>query len=320
MILKSSNDIKAEARALGFYACGIAMADAVDLSTATAYREWLSAGCHGEMSYLHNHTDKRLDPRLLMPGVKSIVSVALSYAPTRVLPSDTYQISAYALGQDYHTVLKERLHQLAARIGAGEYRAFCDTAPVLERYWAWRAGIGWIGRNHQLIIPGAGSMFFLGELFLPEELEYDCALPSRCGTCYQCVRACPSGALSSIEGTITFDARRCLSYQTIEYHGALSAETAKEMGNRIYGCDTCQQVCPHMRHCTPSSERAFQPTDALLSMTISDWRSLTHEKYLTLFRGSAVKRAKYEGLMRNIQAVSASSGMTDAKSEVTASE
>ena len=311
MSLRSSNDIKAEAYDLGFYACGIAKASPVDAATASRYREWVDCGSHGEMGYMQNNIDKRLDPRLLMPGVQSIVSVAMSYAPEQSLPQDSYQISVYALGRDYHDLMKERLHQLAARIGATEYRAFCDTAPVLERYWAWRAGIGWIGRNHQLIIPGAGSMFFLGELFLTEPLDYDSTLPSRCGKCEACVRACPSGALSISDGVTSFDARRCLSYQTIEYRGALSAEVVKSMGNRIYGCDTCQQVCPHTRRGVPTTESALHPSEQLLSMTPSDWHTLTHEQYLALFRGSAVKRAKYEGLMRNIRAARESSSAAE---------
>ena len=179
--------IKAEAKSLGFSACGIAKAEAVDNATADSYRRWIAEGRHASMQYLADNIDKRLDPRLLMDGVKSIVCVALSYAPAKKIPADQYQIAYYAYGKDYHDVMKQKLHALASACGITSYRAFCDTAPVLERYWAERAGLGWTGRNHQLIIPHAGSMFFLGELFVTEELEYDSPVPNRCGRCHACM-------------------------------------------------------------------------------------------------------------------------------------
>ena len=212
----TSELIKAEAKSLGFFACGIAKADAVEQSVVDSYRRWIAEGCNASMAYLENYPDKRFDPRLLVPGVRSIVSVALNYAPSRRMPTDAPQLASYALGKDYHDVVKHKLSQLAERLGfelSDQVRAFCDSAPVLERYWAVRAGLGWIGRNHQLIIPHAGSMFFLGELFLPVEVDYDKPMESRCGTCNHCVEACPTQALKrNADGdTCKFDSRLCLT-------------------------------------------------------------------------------------------------------------
>ena len=264
-----TDKIKAEAKSLGFFACGIAKAEAVDSITADNYRRWIAEDHHASMHYLADNIDKRLDPRLLMDGVKSIICVALSYAPSVKIPSDQYQIAYYAYGKDYHDVMKQKLHTLAAACGITTYRAFCDTAPVLERYWAERAGLGWTGRNHQLIIPHAGSMFFLGELFVQEELEYDSPIPNRCGRCHACLDACPTSSIINNQSS-------------------------------IYGCDICQLVCPWNRFAVPTTEPAFQPSNDLLGMTKEKWHNLTEEQYRSLFKGSAVKRAKYEGLMRNI--------------------
>lgn len=244
------------------------------------------------MDYMAGHMDMRLDPRLLVEGVKTIVSVAMNYLP----PQRAAGISLYAQGRDYHDVMRERLKMLMEEIG-GTGRVFVDTAPVLERYWAWRSGLGWIGRNHQLIIPGQGSTCFLGELFLTEEADnYDTSLPGGCGDCLRCVDACPTGALTK-EG---MDARQCLSYLTIEHRGALPKGT--QLKETFYGCDRCQEVCPHLRGACPTAETAYFPSETLLAMTPEDWRGLTVEQYRELFRGSAVKRAKFEGLKRNLDA------------------
>ena len=296
----SSEHIKAEAKALGFFACGIAKAGAVSSDYADKFRRWLDVGGHADMDYMAHNIDKRLDPCLLMPGVKSIVCVALNYAPAERMPEGELQFAAYALGQDYHDIVKSRLHALAARLNITAYRAFCDTAPVLERYWAAQAGLGWLGRNHQLIIPHAGSMFFLGELFLDIELDYDKPMPSRCGTCHACIEACPTGALCS-DGT--FRSSSCLSYLTIENRGGIPSEHADKMGNTVYGCDRCQDACPHNRFATPTTEPQLHPKPELLQMKRTDWQQLTVEQYRSLFKGSAVKRVKYEGLMRNINCV-----------------
>lgn len=301
----SSDDIKAEAQRLGFFACGIARADRVDEAYANQFRQCMERHDFADMHYMYEHVEKRLDPRLLMPGVKSIVCVALNYTPAVPLSAEGYQIAAYALGQDYHDVVKRKLWQLAANLGISEgFRCFVDTAPVLERYWAQQAGIGWIGRNQQQIIPGGGSMFFLGELFLDMELTYDTPMSCRCGNCRRCIEACPTQALT-LEGEqgSRLNANRCLSYQTIENRGALTKETKAAMGNCIYGCDRCQQACPWNQKAVANAHPELQPSPLLLQMRREDWAQLTEETYRKLFKGSAVKRAKYSGLMRNIRAV-----------------
>lgn len=309
-----SEHIKSEARRLGFFSSGIAEAKAVDANEARRLLAWLADGGNADMQYMGNHTDMRLDPRLLMPGVKSIVSVALAYAPSHRIPEDEYQIAAYAYGADYHDVVKQKLHSLAASIAAIRpiaYRAFCDSAPVLERYWAVQAGLGWVGRNRQLIIPQAGSMFFLGELFLDIELDYDSPVTPRCGNCRACVDACPTHALQNAaspcpdgcpHSTTTFSAARCLSYLTIENRGPIPSSVAPAMRGTIYGCDRCLQACPWNRFAPTATEPLLQPSAELLQMTKERWHDLTPETYRRLFKGSAVKRAKYEGLMRNIRA------------------
>lgn len=301
--------IKAEASRLGFFVCGFASAEPVSEAMRRHYLGWLADARNADMAYLGNNLDKRFDPRLLMPGVKTIVVVAQNYFPARRLPEGEPQIADYALGLDYHDIVKQKLRQLAATVGIADYRAFVDTAPVLERYWAVRAGLGWIGKNQQLIIPHAGSEFFLGELFVTVELPPDEPLPNRCGTCHRCVDACPTHALSlpatCVEGygDITrFDARLCLSYQTIENRGELTVDAKAVMGDTFYGCDRCQRACPWNRFAKPSTEPQLQPCEELLAMTRQKWENLSEEDYRRLFKGSAVKRAKYEGLMRNIKA------------------
>ena len=326
MSLKLSNDIKAEAKRLGFFACGIAKAAPVEPDTAAEVRRWLDNECFAEMAYMNNYTDKRLNPQLLMPGLKSIVCVAMSYAPAQRMPEGQYQLASYAYGQDYHEVVKGKLRQLAAHFGfepyieesvspspsvadsPPTYRVFCDSAPILERYWAVKAGLGWTGRNHQLIIPKAGSMFVLGELFLDIELNYDEEMPNRCGNCHKCIDICPTKALGTWQDmankkTFLFDAKRCLSYQTIEYRGDLNPEVAQAMGDTIYGCDKCQTICPWNAHSIATNVEELAPKAELMSMTREQWHNLTEDDYRRLFKGSAVKRAKYSGLMRNIKAV-----------------
>lgn len=302
----TSKQIKAEALDLGFSACGVARAGRVSAAEEAKLRRWIAAEGYADMQYMANNLDKRLDPRLLMDGLKSIVSVAMNYAPARKMPEGELQFAAYALGKDYHDIMKARLHALAARLGVSHYRAFCDSAPVLERYWAVQAGLGWTGRNHQLIIPQAGSMFFLGELFLDFEVEYDSPMKPKCGSCHACIDACPTQAIrldpANGHGSL-FNAALCLSYQTIENRGEIAPEAAKKMGNTVYGCDRCQSACPWNRFATPTTEPQLQPCNELISMTRERWSRLTVDEYRLLFKGSAVKRAKYEGLMRNIRAI-----------------
>ncbi len=299
-----SNKIKAEAHGLGFFACGIARAQAVDDDYARHFLQRVDNRTFADMEYMYRHVDMRLDPRLLVPGVQSIICLALSYTPAVPLPDDRLHLAAYALGKDYHDVMRQRMFQLVSRLGiTSGYRCFVDTAPVLEQYWAQQSGIGWIGRNQQLIIPHAGSQFFLGEIFLDIPLTYDKPMPSRCGICNRCVEACPTHALGkSDDGTVTMDAGRCLSYQTIENRGQLSAEACRAMGNCFYGCDRCQKACPWNNFAQPNDIPEFQPSEELMAMTTADWEKMTVDDYRRLFKGSAVKRAKYNGLMRNIAA------------------
>ena len=334
-----SHKIKAEALRLGFSACGIAKAEPVDAETAQAFRQWLRQGGHATMQYMENYEDKRLDPRLLMPGVKSIICVALNYAPSQPVKG----FANYAIGKDYHDIVKQKLYQLAQILAPltpplggspnlteslpqgggreGAFRAFSDSAPILERYWAMKAGLGFIGKNHQLIIPGMGSQFFLGELFVDIELEPDAPCRQHCGSCHRCIDACPTGALAPLTPPLggspnlteslpqggglegAFHSSLCLSYLTIENRGAIPPEAASKMGHTFYGCDRCQQACPWNAKAIPTSEPLLQPTAELLSMNDEDWQQLSLEQYRRLFKGSAVKRAKYEGLMRNIKAI-----------------
>lgn len=303
----SADKIKAEALRLGFSACGIALAGAVVETTAHHFRQWLSEGKQAEMNYMANYEEKRLDPRLLMEGTRSIVSVALNYYPEQLLDEDEYQFAWYAYGKDYHEVMKTKLAALEAFVHAlasplpAQSRIFCDTAPVLERYWAWRAGLGWIGKNTQLIIPRAGSCFFLGEIFIDLGVDnYDKPMTNRCGSCTRCLQACP---MQAIEVPFRLNSARCLSYLTIEHRGAFPANSELKMGKKIYGCDDCLKACPWNRFSTPCQTPEFHPSPSLLAMRRADWQTLTGEQYKALFKGSAVKRAKYDGLMRNIAQV-----------------
>ena len=294
---KLSTLIKRRAAELGFSTCGIAKAEAVNADVRREFEEWIARGSHGEMGYMAGNFEKRMDPTLLVEGCRSIIVVAQNYFPATASP----QISRYAQGKDYHRVVKDKLFQLLEYINSivpAKGRAFCDSAPVLERYWAVQAGLGTCGRNRQLIIPGCGTHFFLGELLVDIEAEYDePQKESLCKGCNACVRNCPAGALSE-NG---LDARRCLSYLTIEYRGELPPATGEKMGECFYGCDRCQSACPHNRAAQPHNEPQFAPSEELLAMSVSDWRVLTKEKFDTLFKDSAVQRCGYEQLMRNIK-------------------
>ena len=296
-----------EARRLGFEACGFAKAEPVGEEMARVLDGWSNSGYHAGMQYMERNRHLRLDPTQLVPGCQTLIVVALNYYPQQLLPHEGYQIAYYAYGKDYHRVVKEKLLQLLAHIKTlvpdVEGRAFCDTAPLLERYWAVQAGLGFIGRNRQLIIPGKGSYFFLGVLAIDAEMGLLSIPPVRevfsCGDCKRCLIACPTGALT-LEG---IDCRRCLSYLTIEHRGPIPEAMAKKLGRRIYGCDTCQQVCPHNRNAQSTEEIAFSMSPGVASLTPEKWRLLTPERYKELFRHSAMERAGYEGLMRNLEAL-----------------
>lgn len=314
--LLSAAAIKAAAAAEGFSACGISPAAPMDAGHAERLRRWVASGHHAQMDYLVRHMALRLDPRLLSEGAQAIVSVALNYYnewPTATPEAGRYAFARYARGRDYHDVVRERLEAMMRRLGLVPHtdgRACCDTAPLDERYWAARSGLGWCGRNGQLIIPGAGSYFFLGELILNRPVDaYDRPIAPRCGTCRRCLDACPTAALA---GDGTLDARRCLSYLTIEHRGDLPRGTAPAMGGCIYGCDRCAEACPWNSHARPTAVPDFHPSPALAAMTPAAWQALTIDDYRRLFKGSAVKRAKYEGLLRNIRAVGSDAAPGDA--------
>ncbi len=291
--------LRAEAQRLGFLRVGFAPAEPVPEDVRQHYLRFLRQGHHAGMAYLERHVSQRFDPRLLLPDVRTIVSLALSYHPGP-LPTQS-GLSWYAQGLDYHLVLRRRLQTLMSTLHLTG-RAFVDTAPVMERYWAWRCGLGFRGRNTQMVIPHVGSAFFIGTLFLLEEADhYDSPLTSSfftdlCGTCHRCEEACPTGAITNSE----MDARRCLSYLTIEHRGDLPKWAKPHVKDCFYGCDRCLRSCPHL--CTPDEPciEEFRTSPQLLSMSHTDWQSLTPEQYSLLFRHSAVRRAKYEGLLRNI--------------------
>lgn len=290
--------IKQQAAELGFSACGIVKAEAVNAATRKKFEEWIAQGAHGEMGYMARNFEKRMDPTLLVEGCRSIIVVAQNYYPATASPN----LSRYAQGKDYHRVVKDKLFLLLEYINTiipAKGRAFCDSAPVLERYWAVQAGIGTYGRNRQLILPNSGTHFFLGELFIDVETEYDAPLQqSLCNNCNACIRNCPTGALSENN----FDARRCLSYLTIEYREELPPETSEKIGKCFYGCDKCQTACPHNCQAQAHNEPQFTPSNELLSMKSNDWKELTKEKFNSLFKDSAVQRCGYEQLTRNIKA------------------
>lgn len=297
----SAAEIKEKAKKTGFDACGIAQVATAD-TEALFFDRWLKEGNHAGMAYMENHREIRLNPAGLVEGAKTVISVALNYYPEQKLPPEAPHIAYYAYGKDYHFVIKEMLNELWSAVtgqtDTGTARFFTDSAPILERYWAWKAGLGWIGKNTNLIIPGKGSFFFLGEIVTSLEADhYDMPQKDRCGSCSRCLEACPTEAL---EGPRHLNARKCLSYLTIENRGEIPAEQAACLGNRLYGCDTCQEVCPWNRFARPTRIEAFRPAPALLSLRKEDLKGFSREEYNRIFAKSAVKRAKYEGLIRNI--------------------
>ena len=294
--------IIAKAEQMGFDACGIARATVLK-EESTLVEQWLEGNREGDMGYLTRNKEKRYDPRLLAEGTKSVVTVLYNYFPKQVLPGERYKIAKYAYGSDYHEVLKHKLRQLLEHIetqtGKLEgVRVFVDSAPVLDRAWAVRCGLGFIGKNTTLIHPKKGSFFFIGHLFLPLELEETGQpLPNRCGRCTKCLDACPTGAL---EAPFHIDARKCISYLTIEYKGSLDPYDPKVFNGWMYGCDICQDVCPYNKFSLPNSEPAFQPQEQLIDMREEDWKNLDKDRFDALFKHSAVQRARFEGLKRNI--------------------
>jgi epoxyqueuosine reductase len=295
-----SQFIKAEAKRLGFLSCGISKAGFLE-EEAPRLEAWLNKGMHGEMAYMENHFDKRLDPTKLVDGAKSVISLLLNYYPSETQRSDTFQISKYAYGQDYHFVikakLKELLESIQGEIGEVSGRAFVDSAPVLDKAWAAKSGLGWIGKNANLLTQKTGSFYFIAELIVDLELGYDHAVTDHCGTCTACIDACPTEA---IVAPYVVDGSKCISYFTIELKGNLPIEMKGKFDDWAFGCDVCQDVCPWNRFSKPHREPLFDPNPELLAMSRKDWEEITEDTFRRVFKDSAIKRTKFEGLKRNI--------------------
>jgi epoxyqueuosine reductase len=296
-----SNLIKQEAKRLGFDSCGIAKADFLE-NEASNLEQWLKNGFHGNMQYMENYFDKRLDPRLLVDNAKSVISLSFNYFPTTHQKEETYKIAKYAYGVDYHHILKSKLKELIffiqSTIGNVNGRAFVDSAPVLERAWAKKSGLGWLGKHSLLIQKNKGSFFFLAELILDVELAYDYPFTTNhCGTCTKCVDACPTKAILPNN---TIDGSKCISYFTIELKDEIPSAFKNKFEDWMFGCDICQDVCPWNRFSTPTSEEKFKPHPNLTSFNKAEWEEITLDVFNIVFKKSAVKRTKYAGLMRNI--------------------
>lgn len=292
--------IKKEAQRLGFQSCGISEATFLE-EDAPRLEKWLKNNMHGQMQYMENHFDKRLDPRLLVEGAKSVISLTLNYFPPKLQIEDTYKISKYAYGEDYHTVIKEKLRNLFEfmndEIGEINGRVFVDSAPVLDKAWAAKSGLGWVGKNNNLITKKNGSFFFIAELICDLELLYDHPATDHCGTCTACIDACPTQA---IESPNVVNGSKCISYFTIELKDNIPVEMKTKFDDWMFGCDVCQDVCPWNRFSIPHSEPLFLQKENLLEMTKKEWEEITKETFNKVFKNSAVKRTKYEGLLRNI--------------------
>lgn len=297
---KYSKFIKDEAKRLGFLSCGISKAGFLE-QEAPRLENWLKNNRNGQMAYMENHFDKRLDPTLLVDDGKSVVSLLLNYYPDSFQNDESFKISKYAYGQDYHFVikdkLKELLHSIQENIGEVSGRAFVDSAPVLDKAWAAKSGLGWIGKNSNLITQKVGSFYFIAELIIDLELEYDHAVTDHCGSCTACIDACPTQA---IVAPYIVDGSKCISYYTIELKENLPEEMKGKFDEWMFGCDTCQDVCPWNRFSKPHSEPLFNPNPDLLSFTKKDWLEITEETFRTVFKNSPIKRTKFDGLKRNI--------------------
>ena len=296
--------IKDESKRLGFSSCGISKARFLS-EEADNFEKWLTKGYQGSMSYLEKNIDKRLDPRLLVPGSKSVISLSYNYfPPKKLIEENNFIISKYAYGKDYHKVLKKKLKKLFAsireKIGKIEGRVFVDSAPIHERAWAKLSGLGWVGKNSLLINKNKGSYFFLAEIICDLELEYDEPVLNRCGSCTRCIDACPTDAITEAQ---VIDAKKCISYLTIENKENIPEELSGSLTDSIFGCDICQDVCPWNKRSTPHNEKEFLPNKELKKLKRKDWIELTEETFNKIFEGSAVKRTKYKGLTRNIKAI-----------------
>jgi len=299
-VSKNTQIIKSEAKRLGFLSCGISKAVFLE-EEAPRLENWLNKNRHGEMAYMENHFDKRLDPTRLVPGSKSVISLLLNYFPAQEQASDTYKISKYAYGTDYHFLIKDKLKQLmdfiSKEIGDVHGRAFVDSAPVLDKAWAAKSGLGWIGKHSNLLTKQLGSFYFIAELIVDLDLEYDTPVTDHCGSCTACIDACPTGAIVAER---VVDGSKCISYFTIELKNEIPASQKGKFQDWMFGCDICQDVCPWNRFSKPHNEPLFSPQPELLSMTKQDWEEITEEVFQKIFKKSAVKRTKFTGLKRNI--------------------
>ena len=293
--------IKSEAKRLGFLSCGISKAGFLE-EEAPRLEHWLNQNLHGEMKYMENHFDKRLNPTLLVDDAKSVISLLLNYYPSESQNSDSYKISKYAYGQDYHFVIKEKLkellHTIQTEIGEVSGRAFVDSAPVLDKAWAAKSGLGWIGKNSNLLTQQVGSFYFIAELVVDLDLDYDHTTTDHCGNCTACIDACPTDAIVS---PYVVDGSKCISYFTIELKENIPMEMKEKMDDWMFGCDVCQDVCPWNRFSKSHNEPLFNPNPELLSMTKKDWEEITEDTFKKVFKNSAVQRTKLEGLQRNIR-------------------
>ena len=300
-IILNTREIKQKALELGFSAIGISKAECLE-KESKQLKEWINKRFHGEMQYMENHFEKRVDPRKLVEGAKSVISVLYNYYPKEQQKKDTYQISKYAYGRDYHYVLKEKLHRLYDFINNEIHetngRAFVDSAPVMDKVWAARSGLGWIGKNTNLISKELGSFVFIGELILDLELN-DSNLPIKdyCGNCTKCIEACPTGALKPYQ----LDARKCISYLTIEKKGELPPEFKGKWNDWIFGCDICQDVCPWNSKARPHNNPQFKLTEKFQYLKKEDWEKLDKTRFKKIFKNSPVQRTRFEGLKRNLE-------------------
>lgn len=297
-----TQNIKNEANRLGFSFCGFSKSEFL-VEEASHLKIWLNQNRHGKMQYMENYFDKRLNPTLLVEGSKSVISLLYNYFPRQQQKEDSYKISKYAYGEDYHHVIKEKLKEvvqfITTEVGEINARIFTDSAPILERAWAKKSGLGWIGKNSMLINPKKGSFFFLAEIILDVELEYDTPIKDYCGTCNACIEACPTEAILPNK---VVDGSKCISYFTIELKDEiLPSEVKGKFNDWMFGCDICQDVCPWNRFSTPTNELLFSPNSKLLNYSKKEWTELTEEIFNELFKKSAVKRTKFEGLKRNIK-------------------
>ena len=302
---KNSQLIKKLAKEIGFSSCGISKARFLKEEEKN-FENWLKQGNQGTMSYLERNFDKRLNPQKLVPGSKSVISLTFNYFPPRkILKKNSFIISKYAYGKDYHFVIKKKLKNLFSlikeKIGNIEGRVFVDSAPIHERAWAKISGLGWIGKNSLLLNKKMGSYFFLAEIICDLELEYDTPVTDHCGTCTKCIDACPTNAITQAQ---VIDANKCISYLTIENKNEIPSELSKSFNNYIFGCDICQDICPWNKFSKPHDEKEFLPKDEVSNFSNKDWEELTHDTFNRIFKNSAIRRTRFEGLKRNIKAIS----------------